>query len=190
MRSSQLISSSYFIPRHRRYFDAASTTTGPFVSQTPGVDPAALLPADWWRLYDDPALDTTIEAALAANTDLRAANSNLLRARAVLSEARAGRYPLTTTSGGTSWGRGMTSQGGAYNSDTGREGWSGQGGITAAWEVDLFGRVGRLIEAARDDADAIVAARTRFGSRWSQRRRALIRTPARSGIRSRSPARR
>ncbi|MEJ2457784.1 MAG: TolC family protein [Novosphingobium sp.] len=138
---------------------AAALLAGSFVSQAKGTDPDAPLPADWWRLYDDPALDTIIEAALAANTDLRAADANLRRARAVLSEARAGRYPTTTTNGGATWGRGMTSQGGAYNTDAGHEGWSEHGGITAAWEVDLFGRVGRAIEAARGDADAVAAAR-------------------------------
>lgn len=145
------------------YRPPVSATTpaaaGPFVSQAPGVDPAAALPAGWWRLYDDPALDTIIEAALAANADLRAANANLLRARAVLSEARAGRYPSTTTSGGVTWGRGQTSQGGSISTDTDRETWTEQGGVTAAWEVDLFGRVARSIEAARGDAEAIRAAR-------------------------------
>ncbi|WHO41185.1 TolC family protein [Sphingobium sp. AP49] len=131
--------------------------TGPFVSQASGVTPAAEPPADWWRLYDDPALDTLIEAALAANTDLRAADANLRRARALLSEARAGRYPSTTTSDGATWGRGQTSQGGSFGSSD--EQWTEQAGFAAAWEVDLFGRVGRAIEAARADTAAVAAAR-------------------------------
>ncbi|WP_404482606.1 efflux transporter outer membrane subunit [Novosphingobium sp. BL-52-GroH] len=135
----------------------APAATGPFVSAAPGTDQASALPADWWRLYEDPALDGLVETALAANTDLRVANANLLRARAVLSEARAGRYPATTTSGGVTYGRGQTSQGGSYG--TSDRQFTEQAGLAASWEVDLFGRVGRAIEAARADAEAVAAAR-------------------------------
>ncbi|MEA1672878.1 TolC family protein [Nitrospirillum sp. BR 11163] len=138
---------------------SAASATGPFVSKAPEVTPAAPLPADWWRLYDDPALASIVETALAANADLRAANANLQRAHAVLSEARAGRFPTTTTSGGVTWGRGQTSQGGAYNSSSNREQFVEQGGMSMAWEVDLFGRVSRTIEAARGSAEAEAAAR-------------------------------
>ena len=30
--------------------------------------PGAAVPADWWRLYDDPELDKLVEQAFAANT--------------------------------------------------------------------------------------------------------------------------
>ena len=53
-------------------------------------------PPRWWHLYDDPAIDGYVEQALTANTDLRVASANLARARALLSEARAGRLPSTT----------------------------------------------------------------------------------------------
>src|SRR6202043_1452048 len=38
-------------------------------------------PANWWRLYEDPVLDTLVQQALAANTDLRVAAANLEAAR-------------------------------------------------------------------------------------------------------------
>ena len=75
------------------------TAMGPFVSQSPQVD-AAAPPEDWWRLYDDQALDAIVHEALAANTDLRIALANLDRARAISGEARGQMLPATTLAGG------------------------------------------------------------------------------------------
>ena len=57
---------------------ARPTTTaaaaGPFVAaNSPAVQPQAPVPANWWRLYNDPVLDGLIADALAHNTDVRAA---------------------------------------------------------------------------------------------------------------------
>ncbi|MHA6766371.1 efflux transporter outer membrane subunit [Sphingobium ummariense] len=135
----------------------ASAVAGPFQTRSASIDRTAELPNEWWRLYEDPALDAMIQAALVANTDLRAAEANLKRARAVFSETRSLRLPATTTSGGASYGRGQTSQGGAFGS--GGEQFSEQAGFAASWEIDLFGRVRRAIEAARGDTAAVEAAR-------------------------------
>ncbi len=126
-----------------------------FTTAAAGVDPAAELPAHWWRLYDDPLLDRLVEDALAANTDLRVANANLAKAQAVLGEARAGRLPQTDLTAGTGYGSAVG--GGAQ--PAGDRQWSHSGGLAIAWEVDLFGRVGRAIGAARADAEAVEAAR-------------------------------
>ncbi|HWW63202.1 MAG TPA: efflux transporter outer membrane subunit [Sphingomonadaceae bacterium] len=132
----------------------SAAAAGAFVSQPAGTRGAAL-PDQWWRLYDDPALDGFIGEAFAANTDLRVAMANLARARAILSEARAGRFPSTTASGGATWGR-STVQGATVKP---QEQWTYQAGFDASWEVDIFGRVSRSIEAARADAEALAAAR-------------------------------
>jgi NodT family efflux transporter outer membrane factor (OMF) lipoprotein len=128
---------------------------GAFQTAAPGTSTAAAQEG-WWRLYDDPVLDHLITRALAANTDLRAARANLLRARAVLAEARSNRFPQGETTASADYGN---SQG------TGRGGgstqWSYNGGMNVDWEIDLFGRLGRTIEAARADAQAIEAARDR-----------------------------
>lgn len=112
----------------------------------------------WWRLYEDPALDRLVERALAANTDLRAARANLLRAQAVVREARSGLLPSGDLTAGAKYGneqRGGNFQGGGGGSTQ----WSYNGSIGAEWEVDLFGRIGRTIEAARGDAAAVEAVR-------------------------------
>jgi outer membrane protein TolC len=50
---------------------------------------SAPVPADWWRLYQDPRLDQLVQQAMASNTDLRVAAANLQRARAQVDEAEA-----------------------------------------------------------------------------------------------------
>ncbi len=131
-----------------------STATGAFRSAAgPEVDGAAPLPDRWWRLYADPRLDALVEQALAANTDLRVAEANLARADAVLREAQAGRMVSTTISGGDSLARPSGTGGklpGAVAYDF---------GLSAAYPLDLNGRIRRAIEASRADVEATVAAR-------------------------------
>ncbi|HNB43754.1 MAG TPA: hypothetical protein PLL72_06125, partial [Burkholderiaceae bacterium] len=55
-------------------------TTAPS-AHAPALDRAAL--ASWWRQFDDPLLGDLVEQALQANTDLAAARSRLLQARAL-----------------------------------------------------------------------------------------------------------
>ena len=49
---------------------------------------SAPVPADWWKLYQDPRLDELVRQAMASNTDLRVAAANLSRARAQVEQAQ------------------------------------------------------------------------------------------------------
>jgi NodT family efflux transporter outer membrane factor (OMF) lipoprotein len=111
-------------------------------------------PARWWRLYDDRVLDGLVARALAHNTDLRVALANLAYAQGLLAEARAGRFPGTTlTADAPSYGRGVSQiELGAGPSTTYGAAFS------AAYQVDLFGKVRRGIQAARANAQAAEAA--------------------------------
>ena len=162
----------------------------PFVENkaTPLLSDAATR-ADWWRMYDDPALDRLIADAFAYNTDIRQAAANLRQARGVLSEQRAGLLPTTTVSGGynrirqgadsVTTSTGTATGGGGTGTGTGGTGGTGggttiptdnssgpshydfdyyQAGFDASYEVDIFGRVRRSIEAARGEAQAAQAA--------------------------------
>lgn len=159
-------------PRASGQFDAAAR---PVFDQSDS-------PANWWRLYDDPVLDRLIAQAFVANTDLRVAAANLRRARAVLSESRAGRLPTTDTSASAQYRRfggatgGTTGIGSGVGTGTGGTGTGSSGtgtgtsggvfesevysaGLDVSYEIDLFGRVTRLIQASRADYEAEVAVR-------------------------------
>lgn len=128
--------------------------SGAFVTTANGVSAA---PADasaelsaWWRLYDDPLLDTLVQEAFTANRDFRAALANLEAARAILSEARAVRRPQTAVAGGVSYGDGSAN--GMAVSDDARL--SYDAGVQLAWEADLFGRLRRAAQTAQHNAEA------------------------------------
>ena len=126
-------------------------SSGPFIAA--GAPPATPtpLPAQWWRLYDDPVLDGLVSDALAANTDVRQAAARIERARAGLRGARADRLPQTAVSAGPTYGRQPESQ---VPAGADRQGWTFDAGLNVGYEVDLFGRVKRSVEAARGDLEA------------------------------------
>jgi NodT family efflux transporter outer membrane factor (OMF) lipoprotein len=109
-------------------------------------------PARWWHLYDDAELDRLVVLALAKNTDVRVARANLQRARAFLREAGASRLPNLTTSAQANRERVTSSQTG-QKIDTDYF----AAGFDASYEIDVFGRVSRSVEAARGDAEAAQA---------------------------------
>src|SRR4051812_36764673 len=106
--------------------------------------PAGVAPTDlarWWERFDDPLLTRLIDEATQGNLDLAAAAARLTQARESLVQARAGLVP--TVGASASAGRTV----GAGNDRN-----SFSVGADAAWEVDLFGRIRRGIEAAAADA--------------------------------------
>lgn len=129
---------------------------GAFVD--PGTARVSTTPVagDWWKLFNDPALDRLVAEALAHNTDVRVAAANLKRARALVSEARNARLPTTELSGSYTRQRSAAQPG--FPGSGGQEFDFFSVGFDANYEIDLFGRVSRSIEAARGDAAAAEAA--------------------------------
>jgi NodT family efflux transporter outer membrane factor (OMF) lipoprotein len=123
----------------------------PFVAATGPAVTSALPDGDWWRLYRDPVLDGLVADALAANTDVRVAVARLAQARAALREARNAREPQATVGASASYGRTF-----ALARVPGQDAESGlfDAGLDVSYEVDLFGRVSRSVEAARGDVGA------------------------------------
>ena len=98
-----------------------------------------------------PQLDTLVEEALEHNSDLRVAAANLERALGVLSEERAALIPTTEINASATRER---------NSNTGYQPKTiYSAGFSPSYEIDLFGRVRRSIEAARADAQSLAATR-------------------------------
>ena len=132
---------------------APPSAGGPFVSAASAAAAANQpVPPLWWRLFNDPTLDWLVQRALTENRDLQAAAANLAYAQAQVDEARAGRFPTTDLSFGPGWGRSATDV--AANAPA-SFGWAGS--FVAAYQVDLFGRIRRTIQAARANAEGLAA---------------------------------
>ena len=124
---------------------------------TAAADPG-VRPADrWWTAFEDPALDSMMERMLAQNLDLRAAWERVVQARALAGQAGSARYPQVTASAGAGASRiyvpevGPMGPTGAVESDVG-ERYALSVGV--AYEVDLWGRIGALTDAAEADVAA------------------------------------
>jgi NodT family efflux transporter outer membrane factor (OMF) lipoprotein len=134
--------------------------TAPLVSVDPTLEARTEPPDSWWRLYDDPVLDGLVTQAFAANRDLAAAEANLSAARAALEGARNGQYPQTNINFGAKYGRdAITDEILELNGHKPETIWVFDNILDVSYELDLFGRVRRSIEASRADAEASAANR-------------------------------
>ncbi|MFK3796213.1 efflux transporter outer membrane subunit [Pseudomonas sp. NPDC088444] len=117
---------------------------------------SAPVPADWWRLYNDPKLDELVRQALASSTDLRVAAANLQRARYQTDEAdAAGGFTNTAKAGAQR----LQEAGQAFLiEDKVPVANVGDVGLTTSYQFDLFGVLQRGIEAAEANTDAAQAA--------------------------------
>jgi NodT family efflux transporter outer membrane factor (OMF) lipoprotein len=131
----------------------APKAKGTFVNGDSAAFVELPLPDHWWRLYDDSSLDLYVRQALAANTDLRAADANLQRAYAVVREARAAQ----TVGTGVQASITDTKQGGIDTLSI--PGGSYTLGLGVSYPLDLAGGIRRTVEAARADAEAVEANR-------------------------------
>jgi len=128
---------------------------GKFVSDEEGTAIAsAALPDQWWRLYHDATLDRLIADALSANTDVRTAVARLEQSRSVLWESTAERLPTTNLDARVERQR-LSSINTLPGED--RNVTYTDAGFNVSYELDLFGRVRRNVEAARGDVDAAQA---------------------------------
>lgn len=123
---------------------------------------AARLPADWWTVFGDQTLNTLEQRALHNNPNVRAAAQRLVQAQAQLGVVRAGQLPSVNVQAGISNSRtsAETSQGLALGHRS-IEGNNYSLGAGFSWELDLWGRVRRVVEAA--DAQALAAQDDRDG---------------------------
>lgn len=110
----------------------------------------------YWIGFGDPLLNSLVDDAIAHNKDLGVAAANLQAARAARRLVGFDQFPTVTMEGGYS--RNLDAQQQApYVSQQNREFDTASGGFEELWELDLFGRVRRNVEAARADVGAAAA---------------------------------
>ncbi|GJQ28592.1 MAG: RND transporter [Phycisphaerae bacterium] len=118
------------------------------------ADPADL--SAWWTTFNDPVLTSLIDRAIATNLDLRAATSRVREARAARGLVTADRLPAVEARGSASLRHSSDTSNGGPGGAPGDTNDSYDVGFDATWELDLFGRVRRSVDAADADLAASV----------------------------------
>ena len=170
-----------FAPEYQRpRQEVPDTWCRPVPAQRPSVPDCAApeveyaaLSLQWWKRFQDPALDALVEQALAHNRDIEQGLARVDKARAALLAARGGLFPELTAQGSGVRSRpslstsethglereldGLDSRVSALegrpvsaSSSPSRTGtiWSGE--VQAAWELDIWGRWRNTASAARE----------------------------------------
>lgn len=103
---------------------------------------------EWWQVFEDSHLNELVHRGLSGNLDLDIARSRVREARAARGIETAARFPaLDATGSAAQVKEGDQPAGELYATD-----------FDAAWEIDLFGRVSRRIEASTADMQASIEA--------------------------------
>ncbi len=127
----------------------------------------------WWKSFNDPQLDSLIERAIAGNLTLQQSVLRIAGAREQLAQARGGLFPSLNGSAKVTRQqlgvKGLLKSNGVYDqvdSDVASQ-LNGldhsvtlyQGSFDASWELDLWGKVRRQMEAANAQQQAAIEQR-------------------------------
>jgi multidrug efflux system outer membrane protein len=110
---------------------------------------------EWWKVFSDPALDELEGRVQIANQDLRAAAARVEQSRAAAGLARGAYWPQIAADASVVRERTSAT---TENKFPEPQTTTYRIPLLAAWEIDLFGRVRRLNESARAEANASAAA--------------------------------
>ena len=105
---------------------------------TTATAPNAIPAGRWWELFNDADLNALESQVVVNNQTIKAAEARVRQAQAAIGVARSGAYP-TLNIGTTTDKSGFT---------------LGKVGFTAGWEIDLWGRIRRLVESSEAGAQA------------------------------------
>jgi NodT family efflux transporter outer membrane factor (OMF) lipoprotein len=110
----------------------------------------------WWEIFGDPQLNALEEQVTEANQNVKIAEARFRQARALIGFFRAGLFPLVTAGASAI----------SLRNSTNRPNASGFGGASTrdflvtgdvSYEIDLWGRIRRSVNSARDEAQATAA---------------------------------
>jgi NodT family efflux transporter outer membrane factor (OMF) lipoprotein len=154
---------NYRVPKPDTPPEFAAATT---LSSAPSASVPAPDLASWWRSLEDTELNSLVERAIKSNPDLEIALTRLQQARtyeAVVVGHAVPELDATAAAGrgtGSDLTRGRAQQAlRSADNSAGLQHINTIAGFDAVWELDLFGKFRREIEAARYDMQAAAAAR-------------------------------
>jgi len=128
-----------------------------WLEQNQEVTSASPEQAEWWKLFNDPVLDTLIEKAYQQNLPLQIAGLRIFEARAQLGIAVGLQYPQRQTAGGSASAVGLSENSPNFSPAFDDNFTNYEAGFDAAWELDFWGRFRRGIESADANLSASVA---------------------------------
>jgi outer membrane protein, multidrug efflux system len=114
-------------------------------AETQGTNSIADLP--WWKVFQDPMLQDLVRTALTNNYDLKQAVARVEQSRNLAIAARSGFFPQIGYSGNV--GRGRNALYNAPAANGGATASSATATLNAFWEIDFWGRIRRLSQAAQ-----------------------------------------
>jgi multidrug efflux system outer membrane protein len=138
------------------YHRPAIDTKAQFIETDAQTFSNADIEQDFWRLFNDPMLTQLIEDSLAANHDVKIAAASLQEARAFRNESRFDFAPTVTAQGGYTQSRASVRQAPAGSGIPRSQDYY-DASFDASWELDLFGRVRRNVEAKSAQYQAAIA---------------------------------
>lgn len=100
---------------------------------------------EWWQIFCDSGLNDLESQMVINNQNLKAAEARFRQAHALVTQARAGFFPSVTATG---------TETRAKSSTTGRINDSYNASLGLSWEVDVWGKIRRTVEANQASAAA------------------------------------
>jgi len=141
----------------------------------------------WWKVFNDPVLNTLVESAYQQNLTLQVAGLRILEARAQLGIAIGNQYPQNQQGFGDAAMQ-QTSDNLPNAASAERFAYVYDVGLDAAWELDFWGKFRRAVQSGVADLQASIAnyddnlvfltsevARTYTGLRTAETRLAVAR---------------
>lgn len=120
----------------------------------------------WWQTLNEAELNGLVERAIACNLDIEIALTRVQKARMQEIVVLQGRLPEVGVSGGIAAGSGTDLTKGrvanslrAGSSQSGLDALQRIVGFDGRWDLDLFGKYRRLLEAAQADTEALAEMR-------------------------------
>lgn len=104
----------------------------------------------WWLRYNDPILNSLVEQVAISNQNIASAEAQFRQARALVQGARAGYFPTVTAGASADRSYRPGNGGGSTVSNF-------QIPLDLSWEIDLWGRIRRGVEASQADLQASAA---------------------------------
>jgi NodT family efflux transporter outer membrane factor (OMF) lipoprotein len=105
----------------------------------------------WWEIFKDPQLSALEEQVAISNQNIIAAEANFREARALAEAARAGYFPNIGAGASVTRSRNFSSKGSGVTIGTATDYLLS---ADASWEMDIWGRIRRSVEASRANAMA------------------------------------